>query len=494
MDRTRKYDYVLLLDVLCIHIAWDVDLLLKQLKLCVIMKKVDFIYVELGIQGFAKIGHIVKVDEVEKFVDVTDIDRCKTWCTFSKDIIPYTKNNLNRYRNPSTAKYKGFVCCDFIPIDIDDLDPSKVEEVVEILNGYGVLTECLSFYFSGKKGFHIEIPSDIVGIDPLPVEEFYDRIIKFLNVLGINSDPKMNSRLQHYRLTNTMNGKSNLYKIPIKFSEIHDDLYELAKSPRFETFATKVTELNDTLNGIWLETAQSLKTPMTTKDSLKKNNSWILGSDQRRNSLKTRPGEATEGFRNSMGSEITRKLMMKGFKMDNAKKKLVEWNKELVSPLDTSELMKLFKSNWSYGIDFKLFQTKQFRANLREDIIFQDYLRREDKDYLAVYVYLLLNLNDEDKEFEFSWGESIIIKQDQIMIGYKTLAEKLNLKSKYDKVNKSKVRTVVNDLVEKGRFIKEVIGIIPIQKRIILTWNHFSFTQTSDTSPSREELVEECAQ
>jgi len=186
--------------------------------------------------------------------------------------------------------------------------------------------------------------------------------------------------------------------------------------------------------------------------------------------------------------------MMKGFKMDNAKKKLVEWNKELVSPLDTSELMKLFKSNWSYGIDFKLFQTKQFRANLREDIIFQDYLRREDKDYLAVYVYLLLNLNDEDKEFEFSWGESIIIKQDQIMIGYKTLAEKLNLKSKYDKVNKSKVRTVVNDLVEKGRFIKEVIGIIPIQKRIILTWNHFSFTQTSDTSPSREELVEECAQ
>ena len=459
-----------------------------------ILTKADFIFVELGIQGFIKIGHIVKVDEVEQLINVTDIDRCRTWCTFSNDIIAYTKNNLNRYGNPSTAKYKGFVCCDFIPIDIDDLDPSKVEEVVEILNGYGVLTECLAFYFSGKKGFHIEIPSDIVGIDPLPVEEFYDRIIKFLNILGINSDPKMHSRLQHYRLPNTKNGKSNLYKIPIKFSEIHDDLYELAKSPRFETFATKVTELNDTLNSKWLETGQKSKTPKLTNDYLHKNISRILGSDQKRNSLKTHQVEATEGFRNSMGSEITRKLMMKGFKMKNAKKKLVEWNKELVSPLDTSELMKLFKSNWSYGIDFKLFQTKQFRANLREDIIFQDYLRREDKDFLAVYVYLLLNLNDEDKEFEFSWGETIIIKQDQIMIGYKTLAEKLNLKSKNRTVNKSKVRTVVNDLVEKGRFIKEVIGIIPIQKRIILTWNHFSFTQTSDTSPSREELVEECAQ
>jgi hypothetical protein len=460
----------------------------------VILTKADFIFVELGIQDFIKIGHIVKVDEVEQLINVTDIDRCRTWCTFSKDIIPYTNNNLNDSGNPSTARYKGLVCCDFIPIDIDDLDPSKVQEVVEILNGYDVQTDCLAFYFSGKKGFHIEIPSAIVGIDPLPVEEFYDRIIKFLNILGINGDPKMHSRLQHYRLTNTKNAKSNLYKIPIKFSEIHDDFKILAISPRFETFATKVTELNDTLNGIWLETAQSPKTPKLSKDFSINNNSWILGSDQRRNSLKTHPREATEGFRNSMGSEITRKLMMKGFKMENAKKKLVEWNNELVSPLDTSELMKLFKSNWRYGIDFKLFQTKQFRANLRGDIIFQDYLRREDKDFLAVYVYLLLNLNDVDKEFEFSWGETIIIKQDQIMIGYKTLAEKLNLKSKNRTVNKSKVRTVVNDLVEKGRFVKEVIGFIPIQKRIILTWDHFSFTHTSDTSPSREELVEDCAQ
>jgi hypothetical protein len=450
------------------------------------LTKADFIFVELADPHFNRRGIVVKVDDIE--INSEDVDRCRTWATYPEGLKTHCKDKA------TIRGYDGMVCCDFIPLDIDNLDSAKVEEVVKILNDYDVPTECLSFYFSGKKGFHIEIPSAIVGIEPLPVKEFNQRVKRFIRLLGLDCDESMYKSHQLYRLTNTLNNKSNLYKIPIKYSEIHDDFKILAKAPRFKTFANKVTELNDTLNALWLETALSPKTPKLSKDFSINNNSWILESSERRNSLKTSTWGVKKGNRNTTGSELTRKLMMEGYTKENALKILIDWNCNNNPPLELTELIKLFESNWGYREDFILTKTINYRANLRNDIVYQEYMEMEDKEYLAVFDYLLLNLNDEDKIMKLDWGEEILIRRNQVMFSNRKLAIRLNMKTKFENWNEQKVRTIVCDLIDKERFEKTIVGIKPKQKRTILTWIHLDFTQPLDSIPSRGELVEDITQ
>jgi hypothetical protein len=431
--------------------------------------KVDFKFVELADPDFSRKGIVVRVDEIE--IDSEDVDRCRTWATYPEGLKKHCKDK------GTISGYDGLVCCDFIPIDIDDLDPSKVEEVVEILNDYDVSTECLSFYYSGSKGFHIEIPSAIVGIDPLPVKEFNLKIKKFIQLLGLNCDESMYKSHQLYRLSNTRNRKSNLFKIPIKYSEIYDDFKILAKSPRFETFANKVTELNDTLNTLWLETPLNEITKEPANDFSDKMVSSVVGLDNTQNSPIILNGGVKRGNRNTTGSMLTRKLMMEGYRKEDALKILIDLNSQNTQPLELSELLKLFESNWKYRNGFDLTGTKYFRANLRMDNVFQEYLIKPDKEYLSIYIYLLLNLNDEDKVMKMEWGEEIPIYRNQIMISNRKLAERLNLKTRNGEWNEQKVRIFINDLINKERFVKKIVGIKPKQKRTILTWIHFNFTQ-----------------
>ncbi|MBT5531112.1 MAG: hypothetical protein HOK35_18300 [Cytophagia bacterium] len=450
------------------------------------MTKAKFIYVELADPYFSRKGIVVKVDEIE--INSEDVDRCRTWATYPEGLKTHCKDK------GTIRGYNGLVCCDFIPIDIDDLDPSKVEAVVKILNDYDVSTECLSFYFSGCKGFHIEIPSAIVGIDPLPVKEFNKRIKKFIKLLGLDCDMSMYKSHQLYRLSNTLNGKSNLFKIPIEYSEIRGDFKIIAKSPRFETFTTKVTELNDTLNGIWLETAVSLKTPKLTKDF---SSNIILSAqsiDTPINSLKTSSWGVKKGNRNTTGSSLTIKLMMEGYIKEDALNILMDWNCYNIPPLDLTELINLFDSNWRYGEDFELTKTRNFRANFRNDIVCKEYQSKEDKAFLSVYIHILFNMNDEDKIMKLDWGEQILIKRNQIIVGYEKLAKKLKLKTKKGEWSAYSVKKVVSDLVEKKRIEKLVIGKTPKKTRLILTWIHFNFTQSVYSNTSPREKVEDFTQ
>ena len=101
-----------------------------------------------------------------------------------------------------------------------------------------------------------------------------------------------------------------------------------------------------------------------------------------------------------------------------------------------------------------------------------------DKDYFAVYMYLIYNINDEDKCTMLKNGEEVLIKRNQIVATAGRIAEKLNIKTKGGNNNVHKVRKIINDLVDKQRFTKEVINKGYITKSItILTWIHFDFTQ-----------------
>ena len=439
------------------------------------MSKPDCRFVELALHKFIRNGYVKRVEEIDSLVDSQMTDCCRTWATYPVELKNYCESK------GSIRGYDGLVSADFIPVDIDKPDPSKVTAIVEVLKEFEIHPKNLAFYFSGR-GFHIEIPTELISIIPIPVSEFYTRTKRFISSIGFEStsiscDMSMYNTHQLYRLSNTINSKSGLYKIPIRYSEINDNLQVLAKEPRYEEFADFDVDTNEYMNTLWIETYSDTITKEQAQENLYKTSFAIDTSSYKKTETIHPYSGVNSGSRNKTASTYTRKLIMEGCSTDVAMGILYEWNKTNYPPLEINELQRTFESNLKYADTFELSKTKNFRANLRNDIVFQEYLMKADKEPLAIYNYLILNLNDEDKSLELNWGEKIVIKRNQIMISNRSIATKLNILTKSGNVNEQKVRLVVDDLICKKRFNKHIIGDEPKKKRTILTWIHFDFTQ-----------------
>lgn len=98
--------------------------------------------------------------------------------------------------------------------------------------------QSLQIFYSGSKGFHLEIPYEALNIQPdQQLNKIYDAIVKAIksstHLPSLDTGIYDNVRL--WRLPNSTNSKSGLYKIPLALEEVVltlDEIKELAKQPR----------------------------------------------------------------------------------------------------------------------------------------------------------------------------------------------------------------------------------------------------------------------
>jgi hypothetical protein len=142
-----------------------------------------------------------------------------------------------------SLKYGNF----YMDFDTDFSDPqafSKIREDIAIALRYlklflNIDPRSIYYYFSGFKGFHLMVNAEIIGIEPhLALNEIYKDIIEDIGQYikhdtldrGIYDDKRM------FRLVNSINGKSGLYKIPLTADEFlnfsYEEIKNLAKQPR----------------------------------------------------------------------------------------------------------------------------------------------------------------------------------------------------------------------------------------------------------------------
>lgn len=142
----------------------------------------------------------------------------------------------------------------YLDFDIDDIEKNykKLVRAVKysinyIQNNMGIPAEELRIYFSGHKGFHVVIPGECIGIMPSQNlnEEFkyFAMGIAYLSC-GKNAsaipqsavDLGIYDRKRLFRLVNSVNSKSGLFKVPISIDQLYEYSYEemkaWAKSPR----------------------------------------------------------------------------------------------------------------------------------------------------------------------------------------------------------------------------------------------------------------------
>ena len=133
------------------------------------------------------------------------------------------------------------------PFDFDhELDISIAQKdcikVYETLIGRGVYVENILLFFSGNKGFHLEIDYRSYMDNPffdlhLIYKEFYKYLEKVIKPEKNKStmDASIYSIRRMWRYPNTRHSKTGLYCIPITFNELklpYKEIFKLAQGPR----------------------------------------------------------------------------------------------------------------------------------------------------------------------------------------------------------------------------------------------------------------------
>jgi len=146
--------------------------------------------------------------------------------------------------NNSTAGYKGKVRFSFLAIDFDSQELNESlnwtrELINKLKEDYDLNPEHIRYYFSGNKGFHIEIPYWMIDEHHQPSAKYPQIFKEIVQELTTHADLSLYQTLRLYRINNTINSKTGLYKIELNFNEILnlsvDKIKRLATSYRFNS-------------------------------------------------------------------------------------------------------------------------------------------------------------------------------------------------------------------------------------------------------------------
>lgn len=141
-----------------------------------------------------------------------------------------------RYDNEEIRKAKQFGPLYF------DLDGEYAQDDLRALINFLTQHKCpsstIQVYYSGNKGFHLELPFRFLGIEgDQKLNKLYEVIAKEIKstIHAPSLDTGIYDAVRLWRLPNSINSKSGLYKIPLMLEEAKlplDQIKALAKTPR----------------------------------------------------------------------------------------------------------------------------------------------------------------------------------------------------------------------------------------------------------------------
>ncbi|MEM2936040.1 MAG: hypothetical protein QW231_02565, partial [Candidatus Bathyarchaeia archaeon] len=262
-------------------------------------------------------------------------------------------------------------------------DPEKAlkeaRELVEVLRRLGIPEASIRLYFSGAKGFHVEVPLETFGGEPhRDLNKIWKRLSEWIEeYLHKNfQTPKFQTldwniydRRRLWRLSNSQNGKTGLYKVPLSVDELFsldlEAIKSLAKAPRdfpsssppHPPTASKSEPPKENLMRLWEALVYGAETEEdgfpVSKERRPKVGKPYQGTDPpciiNLWNLRLREGEG----RNEAALRLFCYLHnFKGFEAFKAIEIVKAWNARQIEPLGDRELESVIKSGASKGYVF----------------------------------------------------------------------------------------------------------------------------------------------
>ncbi len=400
------------------------------------LKHPTYEYIATTTGGTMKKRVVIKFSELGTSFNKQNCFR--TWCRFEKDIIDYQTQNEGSLRGFNSSCYS-----DYLPIDIDNKNKPErslitCKELIQYLeHEHSVIVKSLRIYFSGSKGFHLEIPTILFG-DIVPSEDLPKRFKNIVLKFGFEDiDSKIYYKNCLWRLSNSINSKSGLYKIPITYDELttlsYDKIKELANEPRYDFSFTSWNDWDtvDSLSVLW-EDSKPMDKPKTNCPKHKQTKGIINFNYQ----------GAVEGERNESAFKIAIQMKDEGRKINEAKDYIVnDWNLTCKPPVKNIHVLKkTVESAYSYN------HYDSGSIGICKHLRTDPYHNSLDHQQKCIYVRLLSTLNEKDK-LAFN---KYPVKPNQRIFSYRKLAAEVD-------VSEQKVKTLIKKLKDWGRVTVETI-------------------------------------
>lgn len=267
---------------------------------------------------------------------------------------------------PSNSNLLGDYCIDFdSPLNNNDDYTSLVKEVKMAINylkyEFKIDESNILIFYSGAKGFHIVVPHQIFNI--IPCKQL-NIIYKYLTNTIIKNgvlkycDLKIYDNRRLFRIPNTINSKTGLYKINISIKELESlslkDMQDIARAPRSipATNASRIYTAEKVFN-VFKETVLTDlnvdKHKEKPKEFKKPDQLYIPHCIE-----EIMNNGAVEGIRNNSLAFLSSFFLQNGYTLDETLSILDMWNKsfndkEIEAHEFDATVRSIFKNKHIYG-------------------------------------------------------------------------------------------------------------------------------------------------
>lgn len=315
----------------------------------------DFRYVEGGVKlrdgkgGFIR-NIIMELDDLKKFR--------KKYDNKGLYLTAYRYNN----KVQAEAELYGNLYIDF-DSDSDEVGYEQVrEDAIRALAFFSAIfsitPEDMRIYFSGKKGIHIIIPAQVLGLNPdKELNEVFRLIALDLHKMSVHKtvDTRIYDRVRLFRVPNSQHPDTGLYKVSMTPDQLrnfsYDGVRDWAKKPRPAQY-NKESRYNTKANRVFQEYIEQWGKEKQEKFNKKKGTSKLNFCPPCVRSMLR--NETAQGKRNNTAAALTSYFKQRGYSEEEAYEKMSKWNGDYCSPsLPDWELTRTIKSiysaDWAYG-------------------------------------------------------------------------------------------------------------------------------------------------
>ena len=191
-------------------------------------------------EGITDKGRLIPADESPYNFINPEIDCYKS-------LYYYNEEHFKEFQSSGTIKGINDVSTDTLIFDFDsDNLEESADDAWELccrLEEFGIDRKSIQPSFSGGKGFHIEVRTDLI-FNPNEFKNVVFGLAKNLKTF----DDKIWNASRIIRLNNTKHQKTGLYKIPLSFDELNtlktNSITTLAKTPRTIELVLKPAHLS----------------------------------------------------------------------------------------------------------------------------------------------------------------------------------------------------------------------------------------------------------
>jgi len=245
--------------------------------------------------------------------------------------------------------------CDYLWFDIDDNNLEKARErAIELMLSLEALYETDAIvYFSGNKGFHIGVPSEVFGAKPSAnLPQVFKRMAKLI-ASDIPVDYSIYEKNRLWRMPGSINRKSGLYKIPLTPEDLAQldiqTIKELAATKRQITAATSpINKRSEALTALYNNIIREIEQSEKKTDAGPATK--ISGIEKP--CIKKLLEGVESGQRNEAAIRIADYFRKRESSPEDAEKLLIDWNERNKEPLPTAEIHDIVKSAYSGNYDY----------------------------------------------------------------------------------------------------------------------------------------------